>query len=234
MASPDSTPRASRHDDGLIGTEAAARPVLVVVGNGMVGHKLLSTLAANGGHEIRDIVTFCEETRPAYDRVGLSSYSTGSTADELSFADGRFFTPDERARFIVADPGPPAEKTSARYPFVLLTGRGSSSQWHTQTRTSKSPVLRELYPQTAYVELNPADAAALEIEPHDWVNVKSARGSMRARAFVTETVQAGQVFVPMHYAETNRLTFPSFDPYSRQPSYKHCAVDVSKVPAWEV
>jgi predicted molibdopterin-dependent oxidoreductase YjgC len=49
---------------------------------------------------------------------------------------------------------------------------------------------------------------------------------MRARTVVTPTVRPGQVFIPMHYVETNRLTHPSFDPYSRQPSYKSGAVEV--------
>ena len=49
-----------------------------------------------------------------------------------------------------------------------------------------------------------------------------------AAAFVTPTVQPGQLFIPMHYRETNELTYPSFDPHSRQPSYKHCAVAVRK------
>jgi assimilatory nitrate reductase catalytic subunit len=47
-------------------------------------------------------------------------------------------------------------------------------------------------------------------------------------AFLTPTVQPGQVFLPMHYAEVNRLTRSSFDPYSRQPSYKHCAVRLER------
>ena len=34
--------------------------------------------------------------------------------------------------------------------------------------------------------------------------------------------------MPMHYRETNQLTFPSFDKYSRQPAYKHCAVRVRR------
>jgi assimilatory nitrate reductase catalytic subunit len=49
---------------------------------------------------------------------------------------------------------------------------------------------------------------------------------MAARAFVTHGVQPGQVFVPMHYARTNQLTLAAFDPYSRQPAYKACAVTV--------
>lgn len=32
--------------------------------------------------------------------------------------------------------------------------------------------------------------------------------------------------MPMHYAETNRLTYPSFDPYSHEPMYKLAAVKI--------
>ena len=39
-----------------------------------------------------------------------------------------------------------------RFPLILLTGRGSAAQWHTQTRTAKSAVLRKLYPAQIYVE----------------------------------------------------------------------------------
>jgi anaerobic selenocysteine-containing dehydrogenase len=147
------------------------------------------------------------------------------------FADGRFFHPDGRARLIVDEPRPVPEATTADYPFVLLTGRGSSSQWHTQTRTEKSPVLRRLYPNEPYVELSPTDAERLAIEPGTWVMVESRRGQMRARAHPTHVVKPGQVFVPMHYAKANQLTFPAFDPHSRQPSYKHCAVRLRPIEA---
>jgi assimilatory nitrate reductase catalytic subunit len=116
--------------------------------------------------------------------------------------------------------------TDETYPFVLLTGRGSSSQWHTQTRSAKSSVLRKLAPQEPYIEVSPIDAQALAVEPGEWVTVESRRGAMKARLHITHMVQPGQVFVPMHYAKTNQLTFAAFDPYSRQPSYKHCAVRI--------
>jgi assimilatory nitrate reductase catalytic subunit len=51
---------------------------------------------------------------------------------------------------------------------------------------------------------------------------------MATRAFVTHTVQPGQVFVSMHFPETNRLTFAAFDPSSRQPAYKACAVAIHR------
>jgi anaerobic selenocysteine-containing dehydrogenase len=147
------------------------------------------------------------------------------------FADGRFYHPDGKARLIFDAPRPVPEATTSDYPFVLLTGRGSSSQWHTQTRTEKSPVLRRLYPNEPYVELSPTDAERLTIQSGNWVIVESRRGKMRARAHATHVVRPGQLFVPMHYAKANQLTFPSFDPHSRQPSYKHCAVRLRKVEA---
>jgi len=159
----------------------------------------------------------------------------GQRVERLSerrlFENGKFFHRDGRAKFIFDEPRPMPEPVTKQYPLVLLTGRGSSSQWHTQTRTSKSAVLRKLYSVTPYVEISPVDAQERGIEPQSWVIVRSARGSMKARAHVTNVVRPGQVFVPMHYAETNKLTFPSFDPYSRQPSYKASAVTVLPVAA---
>ncbi|HEX9682506.1 MAG TPA: molybdopterin-dependent oxidoreductase [Acidimicrobiales bacterium] len=149
------------------------------------------------------------------------------------FGDGRFFTDDGRARFVVDEPRRTAEATSARYPLVLLTGRGSSAEWHTQTRTGRSPVLRQLSPSLLHVEIHPDDAATLGIATGDDVVVSSPRGSLPARALVTATVGLGRVFLPMHHPETNRLTFPSFDPHSRQPAYKYAAVEVRLMEPWE-
>jgi assimilatory nitrate reductase catalytic subunit len=145
------------------------------------------------------------------------------------FSDRRFYHPDGKARFRHADPERLPEPTNAEYPFTLLTGRGSSSQWHTLTRTGKSAVLGKLGTTAAYVEISPVDAEQLGIEPNAQVEIASQRGRMRARAFVTHSVQPGQVFVPMHSASTNQLTFAAFDRRSRQPAYKACAVKITPV-----
>lgn len=144
------------------------------------------------------------------------------------FEDGRFFHPDGKARFIWSEPRPFPETPDAQYPFLLLTGRGSAAQWHTQTRTAKSEVLKKLYPAKVYVELNPRDASELKIRPGDWVTVSSRRGSLQAKAVVVHTIPPRQVFVPMHYATTNLLTDAVFDPYSFQPAYKGCAVHLER------
>jgi assimilatory nitrate reductase catalytic subunit len=113
--------------------------------------------------------------------------------------------------------------------LLLLTGRGSSSQWHTETRTAKSAVLRKLAPRVPYIEIDPDDAQALGIGPTDWVRVTSQRGSIEARAHITRVVARGQCFMPMHFPDTNVLTLASFDPHSRQPAYKGCAVKIEKL-----
>jgi anaerobic selenocysteine-containing dehydrogenase len=76
--------------------------------------------------------------------------------------------------------------------------------------------------------VNPSDAQALGVSPNEWMTVRSRQGAVGARAFVTNPVKAGQVFIPMHDEEMNRLTLPAFDPHSRQPAYKACAVSVSR------
>lgn len=147
------------------------------------------------------------------------------------FADGRFFTPDGRARFIHEIPRPTPESAGGDFPFVLLTGRGTSAQWHTNTRTGKSDILRQMYPANAYAEVHPADAQALRLTNGAIAMVVSRRGSLRVQTLISATVQPGQIFIPMHYPGVNDLTFPAFDPYSRQPSYKHCAVRIDPLPA---
>ncbi len=161
---------------------------------------------------------------------GARSGASGEQERRL-FVDGRFYHPDGRAKFLFEAPRPMPEPTSAKYPFVLLTGRGSASQWHTQTRTSKSEVLRKLYPQRLYVEINPNDARSLGISPNERVSVESQRGRVTAQAFLTPSVPVGQVFVPMHESNANQLTDAVFDPYSKQPNYKSCAVRVTRIGA---
>jgi assimilatory nitrate reductase catalytic subunit len=146
------------------------------------------------------------------------------------FEDGRFYHNDGKARFIFEQIRSNPEPTSAEYPFELLTGRGTSSQWHTQTRTGKSKILQKMYPKDVYVEINPEDARRLNFVHNQWVYVATRRARIWAQASLTPTVKPGQIFIPMHYPETNQLTFPAVDPYSRQPSYKTCAARISRNP----
>ena len=67
------------------------KQTLVVIGNGMVGHHFLVSLMASDIKNHYQVVTFCEESRAAYDRLHLSDYFTGKTADDLSMVEDGFF-----------------------------------------------------------------------------------------------------------------------------------------------
>ncbi|MEU8570060.1 nitrite reductase large subunit NirB [Streptomyces pathocidini] len=80
-------------------------PTLVLVGHGMVGQRFLEALADRGATERARVVVLCEEPRPAYDRVRLTSYFSGTSPEELSLAE-----PDFMARHgIELHLGDPAE-----------------------------------------------------------------------------------------------------------------------------
>lgn len=160
----------------------------------------------------------------------LRDLVVGDEGHRRLFVDGRFFTPDGKARLLFDPPRPPEEMPDATYDLVLTTGRGNSSQWHTGSRTDKSAVLRSLSPRTLVLEMHPSDAAARGLESGTVVAVRSRRGSLLATLLATPNIAPGAVFLPMHDARVNILTFPSFDPHSREPSYKHAAVSVHKGP----
>src|SRR5260370_10225046 len=68
---------------------------IVVIGHGMVGHKLLECLADNNPAGGLDITVLTEEPRPAYDRVRLSEFFSGKSAQDLSLVEQGFFERDD-------------------------------------------------------------------------------------------------------------------------------------------
>jgi len=169
---------------------------------------------------------------PAPAAPGISNFKSqisnpAEGRERRLFADGRFFTPSGRAVFHFDAPRPAPEPPCADYPLLLNTGRGSSAQWHTGSRTDKSAILRKLAPTTQLIELHPSDAARFGVADAQRVLVRSRRGEAPATVSVTATVQPGQAFMPMHFPEMNRLTYPALDPHSRQPSFKACAVTIT-------
>lgn len=75
---------------------------LIVVGNGMVGHKFIESLIENPEYQNFKILTFSEEPRLAYDRVQLSSYFEGKTADDLMLTSEDYYD-EHGVQFIIKD-----------------------------------------------------------------------------------------------------------------------------------
>ena len=80
------------------------------------------------------------------------------------YADGEFQTENGKARLLPIEWEPFPEQPTQEYPFVLNTGR-TVEHWHTRTKTSQVPILERLSPN-AWLEMNPRDAEAAELEPH--------------------------------------------------------------------
>ena len=143
------------------------------------------------------------------------------------YGDGQFQTLSGKAKIWCVSPEPIADGPDRHYPFLLNTGR-TVEHWHTRTKTGRVDILEKLAPE-AWVEVNPVDARHLNVQPGDVVRLVSRRGVVeRLTVRVTGVVRPGEVFVPFHYDEAcaNRLTVDEFDPISREPNYKQCAVRV--------
>ena len=125
----------------------------------------------------------------------------------------------------------PAELTNDQYPLVLTTGR-VLFQYHTRTMTGRSPKLDSEVPES-FIEISPDDADARGVKNDDIVSVTSRRGTVKVKAWVTENIRRGTVFMPFHYAEgaANVLTIAALDPIAKIPELKVCAVQVAKVSA---
>jgi predicted molibdopterin-dependent oxidoreductase YjgC len=148
------------------------------------------------------------------------------------YCDGRFETPSGRAQLRCVSPQPISDPPRREFPLLLNTGR-TVEHWHTRTKTGRVGILEEMAPE-AWIEVNPADAKRLGLLSGDRVRVSSSRGSVGGLSVrVTAVVREGEVFVPFHYDEqcVNLLTIDEFDPISREPNYKQCAVRVDLEPA---
>ena len=160
--------------------------------------------------------------------------------DARRYTDGIFATANGRARFHATDYLPVAEPTSPRYPFRLLTGR-LRDQWHGMSRTGRVAKLLAHAPQ-AVVNMQPGDAARRSLKDGDLVRIASRRGELILPLQLSDDVQSGTLYVPMHWnaqylasGGINEATQPAVDPLSKQPELKHAAVRVeaAKLP-WQM
>ncbi len=136
--------------------------------------------------------------------------------------------PKGRAKFVPArQVEEAAELPDADYPFLLNTGR-LLYHWHGGTLTRRVEGLRALAPEVP-VAIHPRDAARLGVRAGAAVRVTSRRGELTGVADVTDAVRPGAIFVPfvkLRESAANFLTHAAFDPASKIPEYKVCAVRV--------
>jgi formate dehydrogenase alpha subunit len=138
-----------------------------------------------------------------------------------------------RAKFVGFEQGPAAdEMPSERFPLILNTGR-ILYHWHGGTITRRAPNLLAKAPELE-ISMAAEDGAKYGVADGEWIRVRSRRGDLEGRALYTEKMRPGEIFVPfvkLQEHAANYLTNAAFDPNSRIPEYKVCAVRIDKIGA---
>lgn len=194
-----------------------------------------ASLSAQGNAGTRDFDIGAHGRISAETYQGLAPFQWPQREGDMPgetrfFANGRFYTPDGRARLVAVETKR-VDIVELAYPLRLNTGR-VRDHWHTMTRTAKSPRL-SAHMAEPFCEMHPQDAERLDLGPADIVDVDSAHGTIRVRALITSRQQRGSIFVPMHWtdqfasnARVDKLVAPRTDPISGQPASKNVPVSV--------
>jgi assimilatory nitrate reductase catalytic subunit len=181
----------------------------------------------NAGDRFLNLGPLAELSDAGYQALSPVQWPVGPGGGrERLFADGRFQTPDGRARMRPVKALGPARPVDADYPLALNTGR-VRDHWHTMTRTGLAPELCRHAPEPM-VEVHPEDAAAHGLADGELARVETRAGSAVVTAKLTDRQRRGGIFLPMHWTDAfapsgrcNPLVEPFVDPTSGQPEFKH-------------
>lgn len=147
------------------------------------------------------------------------------------FSDGKFNTPNGRARLVPPVVRGPANQPTPDFPFSLNSGR-VRDHWHTMTRTALAPELNR-HISEPILDIHPKDARRLGIREGRLAVVSTAHGEAILKARVTDDVRVGNLHAPMHWTKqfapfgrSNPMVNPAVDPLSGQPEFKHTPAQV--------
>ncbi|MBB3938382.1 assimilatory nitrate reductase catalytic subunit [Novosphingobium fluoreni] len=186
------------------------------------------TAYQNGGQRLLDLADHATIGNDAYE--AMEPFRWGG---QHPFADGRFSTPDRRARLVPVTQMEVQAPLGA-WPLTLNTGR-YRDQWHTMTRTGLSAKLAR-HREEPLVEVHPADALTLGLAAGDLARVTTAQGDSVFRVALSDGQRPGDIFTPIHWTDqtstggrTGMLPRPLVDPHSGQPGFKSTPARLSKV-----
>ncbi|WP_020683457.1 nitrate reductase [Marinobacterium rhizophilum] len=195
----------------------------------------------NAGSRDFDISALADLSRTQYDALAPIQWPVTEASPEGTarmFADGHFFTPSGRARLLAIEARMPAGRRSEG-DFVFNTGR-SRDQWHTMTRTARSPRLLD-HCDEPYVEISSQDAQQHRIRNGDLVSLGAQDATFIGRARISPNQQMGSLFAPIHWNDryashgcVDALVAAVTDPVSGQPELKQSPVRLQGLrPRWQ-
>jgi assimilatory nitrate reductase catalytic subunit len=189
----------------------------------------------NHGDRLFDIGALAEIADAEYEHFPPRHWpqASGEPCAERLLVDGRFPTPDGRARFVAVRQEGVALPVDAKRPIALNSGR-LRDQWHTMTRTGRVPRLMANVPAPT-LEVAPLDAHRRGLRDGDLAHISSRYGFARARVAVSDNQKPGTAFLPMHWsghfaanAGAGSLATPLTDPFSGQPELKNVPVRIER------
>jgi len=191
------------------------------------------TAFENTGQRFLNLSGLTRLNRDAYDSLRPTRWPvTKAGSTNRLFADGRFATPDGRARLIAPKATGPANLPSPDFPFSLNSAR-VRDHWHTMTRTALAPELNRHITEPL-LDIHPKDARRLGIKEGRLAIITTAFGEAILKARVTDDVREGNLSVPMHwtrqfapFGRANALVNPAVDAMSGQPEFKHTPARVA-------
>ena len=203
-------------------------------------HALLSAVNNQGGRQF-DISGLADLTDEAYDHLAPLQWPVNAQYPKgraRVFDDDRFSTADGCARFVPVSPRLPGATVERADEMIINTGR-IRDQWHTMTRTARSPRLVQHRPEP-FIDVHPLDLARLGLEAGGLARLvgRQGRGDYLGRVRSEPGQRPGEVFVPIHWnqqytgsALASSLIAPVTDPVSGQPESKYGVVTVKPVRA---
>ncbi len=196
-------------------------------------HAALSAFENDGARDF-DIGALASLDTRDYDRLQPVQWPArkGTARTETRFfAKGGFYTADGKGRFVAVAAPQAAATLSADFPLRLNTGR-IRDQWHTMTRTGKSPRLSSHLPEP-FLEISTVDAQAAGVVDGGFATVATAHGEATLRARVTPEARDGALFAAIHWTQETSssgligaLVHARVDPISGQPDAKSTAASV--------
>jgi len=157
-----------------------------------------------------------------------------STGEARLYTDGVFQKPNGKAQFHNAVYKGTSDKTDARHPLHLLTGR-LRDHWHGMSRTG---TIAQLYNhvEEPVISMNQDDMTRRSLKNGDIVKLSNKRGKLNIRVQQSDEVKPAETFIPMHWGSqfmnglgVNALMPSAFDKTSKQPELKHTAVKIEKL-----
>ena len=195
------------------------------------------TAMENDGARLLDLGELSALSDDAYETMAPVQWPMGvggDARDKRLYADGRFSTPDGKARFVSIETPALAAASDAAHPLRLNTGR-VRDQWHTMTRTGKSPRLGGHSPEP-YVAIHPDDAAHYGLAERGFARLASQDGAATMRVRFDAGLRRGELFSPIHWtgetasdARIGALVASANDPFSGQPELKATPVSAAPV-----